>query len=332
MKPILFPYTYVTDATTTVCCHFFGGLAVYQTSMTHVPETMRKAADKGILDLILPDPQHSKEMDAILADIEKWTRYHGGGVTSFLKGYQDQVPFFGSSSVSQIKQDIQSKKQGVSHGAPQEDPRLRAGIFLQMAQEFDIHNLGLCHQMQQHDSMEKNLFRELKGDDHSSHGTPEGHLSYQHDDPFEFMIMDRLTAWSQVMQAHGHVQGPLVTTHASVLSLIQDHIPDTLILAATVPEIQGNGGTGKKEQQDLVDHCQHLIRTPWSQLNDSGLLNTYPAESTGQRSLKLYLVPGITTDHFIAGLADGTMAGGHGAADDMTQVNTLIGTISGTTD
>jgi len=332
MKPILFPYTYVTESTTKACCHFFGGLAVFQTSMKHVPETMRQGVEQGFLDLILPDPQRSKDLDAILADIENWTRYHRGGVASFLKGYQDQVPFFGSSSISQIKQDIKSKEQEVSHDPPQEDVRLRAGIFLQMAQEFDIHNLGLSHQMQQQDTMEKNLFRQLKGDEHSNHGTPEAHLPFQDDDPFEYMILDRLTAWSQVMLAHGRIQGPLVTTHASILALIQDQIPDKLILAATIPEIQGNSDTLKKEHQDLMDHCEQLIHTPGPQLNDSGLLDIYPAETAGKGSLKLYLVPGIAADCFMARFVDGAIADSDGATDGTTQENTLIGTIPGPTE
>jgi len=159
MKPILFPITYVTEPTIKTCRNFFDGLSVFQASKKHVPETMRQGVEQGFLDLILPDPDLLKDFDAILAEIKNWARYHRGGVASFLKGYQGNVPFFGSSSISQIKQDIQTKEQGVSHDAPQEDALLRAGIFLQMAQEFDIHNLGLSHQMQQQDVMEKNLFR-----------------------------------------------------------------------------------------------------------------------------------------------------------------------------
>ena len=122
---------------------------------------------------------------------------------------------------------------------------------------------------------------------------------------FEYMILDRLKAWSRVMLSHGRVQGPLVTTAASVLTLIQEYVPDgeNLIPAATIPAIPRDAATAKNERQALMEYCEKLMHTPMPLLDDSGLLDTYPAETTDTLSMKLYLLPGIAPQSFFARFA-----------------------------
>jgi hypothetical protein len=327
MKPLFFPFTYVTEPTINAYCYFFNGISVFQSSMKHVPEPMGQWAAQGFLDVRMPDPKVSRTFDRLLAETENWALSRRGGAVSFFKGYQDRVPFFEPSSVSQIRQDIRAAERAVSPDKPQQEALLRARIFLQLAQEFDAHNQWLSHQMLQQKAMERNLFRELRGDERSTDRATEPGQSGENQDPFQYMILDRLKAWSRVMLSHGHVQGPLVTTGASVLALIREYVPDTekLILAATIPAIRKDAATAKNERQDLIDYCEKLVHTPVPLLNDSGLLDTYPAETTDTLSMKLYLLPGIAPQSLFARFVEGRLPGDRGAA---AEANTLIGYIS----
>jgi hypothetical protein len=331
MKPLFFPHTYVTEPTINAYRHFFSGISVFQSSMKHIPKPMEQWAAQSFLDIQVPDPKVSRIFDQILAETENWARNHRGGVASFLKGYRDEVPFFKPSSVSQIRQDIRTAGRAVSPDSSQQDALFRARIFLQIAQEFDAHNQWLSHQMLQQEAMERNLYRELRGDEGSMDRATEPGQPWENEDLFQYMMLDRLKAWSRVMLSHGHVQGPLVTTTASVLTLIQEHVPDTekLILAATIPAIHEDAAIAKEERRDLIDYCKKLVHIPMPLLNNSGLLDAYPPEITDNFSMKLYLLPGIAPQSLFTRLVEGEIPGDRDAA---VETNTLIGYINTTTD
>ena len=329
MKPLFFPFTYITEPTINACLGFFNGISVPQASMKTIPEPMRQWTDQGCLDVRVPGQEASRVFHATLMETENWARYHRGGVASFLKGHQEKVPFFGSSSISQIKQDIRTTNRENPHDASLEDAVLKARVFLHMAQEFDIHHQSLSQQLLQQEAMEKNMYQELKGED-SPPDRPLGtDKSWDNEDPFEYMMLDRLRAWSHVTLSHGRVQGPLVTTYASVMALIQEHVLDTesLIPAGVVPPIDKNMASVKKERQNLEDYCEKLIKTPMSHLADSGLLDTYPAKAVDTFSMKLYLLPGIAAHDFIARFLEVTFQGTHDGLETSDAVNTLIGYI-----
>jgi hypothetical protein len=327
MQPLFFPFTYITEPTINACLGFFNAISVPQASMKTIPESMRQWADQGCLDVRVPDLEASRDFHATLMETENWARYHREGVASFLKGHQEKVPFFGSSSISQIKQDIRTANRENPHDVSHEEAVLRARVFLHMAQEFDIHHQSLSQQMHQQEAMERKLYQELKGDGSSSGRTPGTDKSWDNDDPFEYMMLDRLRAWSHVTLSHGQIQGPLVTTYASVLALIQEHVLDTesLIPAGAAPPIDKDMANAKKEKQNLEDFCEKLIKTPMSHLTDSGLLDTYPAKAVDTFSLKLYLLPGIAPHHFIARFIGMKVQGVHGSLDISDAANTLIG-------
>ena len=327
MKPLLFPFTYVTEPAIDAFRSFFSGISVFQPSMKRFPEPMRQWLDSGFLDVILPDPDVSQMLDKIVFETENWAQSQSSRVAPFLKGYRGKVPFFEPTSVSQIAQDIRAAGRPVSKTAPQQDADLQAGLFLQLAQEFDAHNQWLCHQMLQHEARERDLYRELSGDAHSTDGLTEQGQACEQEDPFQYMLLDRLKAWSRVMLSHGHVKGPLVTNAAAVPSLIQEHVPDneTLILAATIPSISKGVPTAEKKLQALADYCRDLMRSPMSLISDSGLLDTYPAETSDTLCMQLYLLPGLAPHSFFSRFVEGALPVNR--APDVEAKNTLIGCI-----
>jgi len=324
MKPLFFPYTYVTEPVINAYRYFFSGISVFQSSVKHIPEPMGQWAEQGFLEIQMPDPKVSRIFDRVFTETENWARGQRGGMATFLKAYQDETPFFGPSSVSRIRQDIRETGRAVSPDESQEDATFRARFFLQIAQDFDVHNESLFHQMQRQDVMEKNLYRELRGEEHFMDRARKPGSAWGNEDPLEYMLLDRLKAWSRVVLSHGHVKGLLVTTTTAIPDLIQEHLSDgeALIPVATIPEISRDVAKGKDKRQDLAGYCEKLLRMPLPLLKDSGLLDAYTTEITDKYYLKLYLVPGIAPHSFFARFSGEALPDDRGAA---VEVNTLIG-------
>ena len=99
-----------------------------------------------------------------MAETESWAKSHRLGAATYAKGYKDRIPFFDATSVSQIRQEIRRTNQGTHVSDAAENETMAAYIFLHMAQSFDIQNQIIVQQMQQHASMEKTLYEELRGD------------------------------------------------------------------------------------------------------------------------------------------------------------------------
>jgi len=325
MKPYLFPFTYVNMSEMNACRSFFEGLKVFQSSLKHLPETMRPWVDQGILELSMPDPSSCLSFEAALEETDNWARNHRLGAASYLKGYRNKIPFFDATSVSQIRQDIRTAGKETPAEAPREDTILPACIFLQMAQEFDAQNQSILQQMQQQDVMERNLYQELRGDAPLHRPGP----SVARDDPLQFMLLDRLTAWSRILLSGGRPQGPFVTIRDSVLSLIQEHLSERedLILAATLRTIEAGSGTAAKEKQTLWSYCDKLAHTDLARIQDTGLLETYPTESSQTPGMRLYFIPEVSPYDLFARFFDSRMVVPGSDRDAGDVLNTVIGLI-----
>jgi hypothetical protein len=326
MKPLFFPFTYVTEPVLTAFNFFFSGITVLQSSVNCFPEHMGHWIDRGGLGVWMPEPKVSQQFDALMAETDHWVRSRRGGVVSFLKGRQDEIPFFGPSSVSQIRQDIRAVEQAVIPDAPRREALMQARLFLQLSQEFDAHNQWLSHQMREQETMERNLYRELGTDERFMDRVSRSSRPMEEEESFQYMIPDRLRAWSRVMLSHGRVPGLLATTCDSVLTLIREHLPDgeKLIPVATIPAIPEDGATAKNERQRLADYCEKLMHTPMPLLKDSGWPDACSADTTDILSMQLFLLPGMAPQRLLYRFVGGKLPDD---GEDTLQANTLIGYI-----
>ena len=64
MKPIFFPFTYVSDSVAQALTACFGQFIVYQPLAGKIPEQMRPWVEKGILDIRVPVTEDQKELEA----------------------------------------------------------------------------------------------------------------------------------------------------------------------------------------------------------------------------------------------------------------------------
>jgi hypothetical protein len=258
-------------------------------------------------------------------ETENWAQSHRLGAASYAKGYRDGTPFFNASSVSQIRQDIRRADQQAGPAGRDENEIMRAYILLHMAQAFDIQNQTIVQKMQQQAFMEKELYAELRGD------APVEHVDRSEDfnDPAQFMLSDRLKAWSRAWMAGSNSGGLYLTTRQAVILLLQEHLwaDEDFIPAATVPAIDTGARDVNEQVQDLWSYCHKLATTDPADIRESGLLDIFPPSLAPSAGLRLYLLPGIKPQQLFGrfvGRADAIEAG---TPDNADTINTVIGLI-----
>ena len=161
MKPICFPYTYVSDSLAQALTACFGQFIVYQPLAGKIPEQMGPWADKGVLDIRVPVTENQTDLETGVKNYLSWADLHYGGSglkPSFLKTWKEAIPFFKASSSSQVVADIKEQVYG-KPGCRARAPLLAARLFLYLAQEFDRQNQEVLRDLKRHRLQEAELIR-----------------------------------------------------------------------------------------------------------------------------------------------------------------------------
>jgi len=325
MKPFLFPYTYISAPELATCGRFFKGLKVVQFSNKTMPTEMQRLFETELVEAVMPDPATSAAFETALMETENWAQTHRLGAVSYAKGYRDRTPFFNASSVSQIRQDIRRADQQAGSAGRDENEIMTAYILLYMAQAFDIQSQTVVQKLQQQATMEKALYAELKGDaslEHMDRGE-------DYSDPAQFMLLDRLKAWSRVWMAGSNSGDLYITTRQAVIFLLQEHLleGEDFIPAATVAALDTGARTANEQVQDLWSYCHRLTTTDPADIRESGLLDIFTPPLAPSAGLQLYLLPGIKPQQLFGRFVGRADVIGTSTADNADAINTVIGLI-----
>ena len=323
MKPFLFPFTYVSMPDLASLGQFFKGIKVFQFSRGHIPPEMQTIIDTDRVESVMPDPPTQLAFETALAETENWARIHRLGAASYARGYQDKIPFFDASSVTQIRQDIRKTEQRAHPSDSDDNETLTAYIFLHMAQSFDMQNQSIVQQMRHQASMEKTLYEELRGDASLEH------MNFKDDfeDPAQYMLLDRLTAWSRVWASTNNSQDLFITTRQAVIALIQEHFPENqdLIQVASIPVIDAESDAADEQYRHLWAFCHKLASFDLAAIDASGLLDMYVPSTAASDGMQIYLLPGIMPQQLFGYFAEQSSSPETGTLNGTDVINTVIG-------
>ena len=148
MKPIFFPYTYISNPVAEAVAACFGRFTVSQPLSGKLPLSMQSLVDKGVIDIRIPVKGDDRELESAAENYLNWANLNIGG-SSFksasLKTLKASAPLLDASLSSQIVADVK-KQMNRSATDKLSDPVLAARIFLYFAQEFDqLATLLLTH-------------------------------------------------------------------------------------------------------------------------------------------------------------------------------------------
>jgi hypothetical protein len=295
MKPICFPSTYVSDSVAQALTACFGQFIVYQPLAGKIPEQMRSWIEKGILDIRVPFTGDQKEIETVVANYLSWADLHfdGSGLKPpFLQTWKDAIPFFKASSSSQVVADIKEQV----HGKPASrapEPLLTARLFLYFAQEFDRQNQEVTRDLQRHRQQEAGLIRQLKMEEDSLTAEFQKEAVQIPDDSADYMVLDRLEAWTRILLKDTDISGIFITHIPAVLQELLDKTPtaEKLLHFESIPTCTAMTAESAPWRQKLVSDLAHIVEHKWvptaGRPSDQ---SDFPA-AANTVSLSVYLVP-----------------------------------------
>ncbi len=263
MKPIYFPFTYVSDSVAQALAACFGQFIVYQPLTGKMPELMRPWVAKGILDVRVPVAEDQNELETAVKNYLSWANLHleGSGLkSSFLQTGKDAIPFFRSSSPSQVMADIKEAVHGKST-AKVPEPVSAARIFLYFAQEFDRQNHEVARDLKRYRQKEAELIRELKMEDDSLPAEFRKEATQRPDDSAGYMVLDRLAAWTRILLKDIDISGIFITHTPAVLQELLDRTPtaEKLLHFDSIPTGTAMTAALVSWQQKLVADLSYIV-------------------------------------------------------------------------
>ncbi|MBU4185952.1 MAG: hypothetical protein KKC23_07125, partial [Proteobacteria bacterium] len=257
MKPIYFPFTYISEPVLEALSAFFKQIVVYQPSSLNVPESMQKLADSGLLEIRIPVKGDENKIDNILKDYKSWANIHQGSEMAFFKMNPDKIPFFDDSSALQIKADIKKKKQKQQNEKKQ-DSLLNARIFLHIAQEFDMQNWEINKNLLLLEEKTLNLIDNLKGEDELSFKENDIKKTLKTDYQSDYMTPDRIIAWTHMLQYDQDISELFITNNRSAIEHLIEKTPEAKIVLNidSIPLTNSDDEKREKWQNSLNEQLE----------------------------------------------------------------------------
>jgi hypothetical protein len=306
MKPVYFPFTFISKPVCQTLSACFRQTVVYQISSIKIPDEMQHWGESGILDIRIPVKYDGDKLDAVVKQYRSWATSHQGSEIAFLKFRADEIPFFDENSTRQITADIKSKRDRQNRSQKKSDPLLNAGLFLHLAREYDIQNLTLSQDLQAIEAIEQDFMRDLKGENQVLDEETALEKTLENHDPGHYMTKERIHAWSRLMQQDRQDSGLFVTTSKSVFESLIDSAPEAelVVVLDAIPVVDKRGEALETWQDELMKHLEMLATHDWPAPTDN--INTAPQDSGCEKNvfLSLYIVPGKTPHEYFACYAE----------------------------
>jgi len=328
MKPIYFPFTYISRPVIQALSACFRQTVVYQPSALRIPEEMHKWTESGVLDIRVPVKGREDKLAAILKDYENWTNLHHGGALDYFKARHDSVPFFDETSASQIRADIKGENRK-SQSQDKSEDLLNARFFLHIAQDLDLQNNKLSRDLLLIEAMEQNFMNNLKGEDKIPQPETTAKGKFKIDDHGIYMTAERLEAWIHLGQYDQQASGLYITTSRSVFDELMDCAPEAEMLIGfdAVPVYESRTREIERWQDGLFKNLNTLLTNPWPLSTDE--MFELPAANGYDKTvaIKFYVIAGEAPQKFFARCVDSASLSGEDEKTAGTIKNTLIGII-----
>lgn len=242
MKPIYFPFTFLSENVFKKIRTFFPQTILFQPTTDRTAEHTEKAANEGLLEIRTPVTGDEEKLRRALREYRMWIEQHKGSESAFFEtglfhgGVAESIPMYSDVSTSQIKSDI---KRGGRPPQPQKpDPLFAARLFLLLAQNFDIQNEQLKEDMQNLQSLENKLFSDMRGEEEYAENHTKAPDAVILEDAGLHKTVQRLAAWLKIFE-HDPVapdkngSGLFITCSRAVLEHIMEICPDYQLVLST---------------------------------------------------------------------------------------------------
>ena len=307
MKPVYFPFTYVSDSVAEAVSSCFGPFVLYRPDCDDISERMQILIQSGIVEVQPPPAGNDEALKTAVKNYQSWAdlyRDHSGK-TALLKDRMNPVPFLSELSPTRIVEDIRDKDRSRPVGEVP-DPDLFALIFLYFAQEFDRQNQELSDGLNHHEQLEAELIDGLKMEDDPIAEQLRKTAVHAPEPPADYMISDRMEAWARLFCQAPRDSGLFVTHSPAVMAFLLDRISTAACILdlRSVPRDSAKSDAKAAFQESLAGQLTRFAETGKADPQDdwSAQLKLPAADRTA--SLSVYLVPDLSPVKFYARFAE----------------------------
>jgi hypothetical protein len=309
MTPIYFPFTWADASTIQAITAVFPRIAMYLPLACRTPSWLHPFEQAGNLERRVPVSEDSRKLEMLVADYRSWARLHQGSDLSFLKARQPAAPFIDGLS-SRIQSDILQYQDASTEPAP--DPVFSARLFLEIAAAYDAQQAELNGDLAKIQHLEKRFMAALGDDAETEEPVPIGNQPLFQEAPGDFMLAERLQAWSLLFLQDPHqrtADGPWVTSRMSVIEWIQDEIGMEKVLEINCIPIQKTMNDNTQLwQESIMAYLSQLQAAPWP-----SAIKTFEPPSSDYAwenavSVKGFIIPDQTPDALLQKMAAGKIA------------------------
>lgn len=220
MKPVYFPFTYISAPLAETLGAFFGPTVAYLPAPeAFFPSNMRHPA-AGLIESRIPCVEEGERLVQACREFRAWGTQHFGEGASLKKIFSEG--FYTQDLTAQIRSDI--LKQG-KPAAVSSDSLFAARLFLMMAHELDARQEELDRELFLSAAAERALYATMNG----LEIPPEtGVEAMKTADPGAVMADARLSAWFRLFCLDMPQPCFFVTTSPAVVEQMQEHFPGLL--------------------------------------------------------------------------------------------------------
>ncbi len=327
MKPIYFPFTYISNEDVFAVNACFPQVVVYQPT-ADIPEQMQGPTDNGTIELKTPIAGDDDRLFQLCREYRNWMDIHHGVETSILKAGPSGIPFFDEFSSFQIRDTVRQKQS--NHQTEKHDPLFNARLFLLLTQEYDAQEHEIHRDFQYFNTKEKNLFQSLKGDeDFYSDETDKNYIGpFSGYDQGKHMTEKRLDAWSRLLFEDRDIPGLFLTTSRSVFEHMVGNTPEVekILQFDKIPVPGDKTETFINWQNDLAAYLELFLKTN-PQTSEVSIPSPPDIACDQSAALTIYNIPDKTpVDLFTRFIKDNSPGFVGNNATEINN-NTLIGFI-----
>ena len=273
MKPIYFPFTFMSEPVLREMNIFFPQTIIYQPSSTKIPLFIQKSADDGLLEIRAPFGGDETKFDGLVREYRQWLEYRQGSETTFFKTRifdgtgMETIPMYSENATSQIKHEI---KKGHFEDKPQKpDAEFTARLFLLIAQEFDIQQNEFNLDLERFQLMENDLFSNMRGENESPETSSSKTNKPVYTDLGSYNTGQRLSAWLKIFEGDpvppdefGSVL--FITSSNAVLEHMMDLCPDSEMILCSGPV------RAEDRQPENIKEMQHMLQENLTRFSKEG--------------------------------------------------------------
>lgn len=298
MKPTYYPFTWISKENADAFASCFGQISVYVPSKPKVPESMKKLAENGLIDLRCPVIGDDDRLDTMIKQYKSWLEIHQGSDLSVFLTSNNEVPFYDESSIANIRAELKQELKPAKKKEKKIDHLFHARLFLQLAQNFDQEHAELDLNYESVSRLEEMFLKELKGEEDLVDFKPVD--PFVPENPENYMIPQRLNAWAQLMIRDVDRSGIFVTSSKSVLETTLEFYPVAIQLYEfhSIPIRDKSDSENQAWQNELMNALIQTVNSPWNSSNQP-VIN--PPASYGSEKyfdLYLYVMPNISPFQF----------------------------------